>query len=139
MPGLTAYSGITAILKVKAGNVLFVSAASGAVGSTACQIAKLKGATVIGSADGEEKCAFLREIGVDRVIDYKAVKDFTAALRQAAPGGIDCCFDNVRGSQLASAMEQPSRSHTSHYAVWCRSTTTEEASPQTSSTPSGNG
>ncbi len=105
MPGLTAYIGITAVLKIKAGEFLFVSAASGAVGSAACQIAKIKGATVIGSAGGEEKCAFLREIGVDHVIDYKAVEDFTAALKEAAPNGIDCCFDNVGGSQLGSAIE----------------------------------
>ena len=105
MPGLTAYSGMTAILGIKQGDVLFVSAASGAVGSVACQIAKIKGATVIGSAGGKDKCDFLREIGVDRVIDYKAVKDFTAALREAAPNGIDRCFDNVGGPQLDAAME----------------------------------
>ena len=105
MPGLTAYAGVTAILGVHSGETIFVSAASGAVGSAACQFAKRRGATVVGTAGGQEKCAFLKKIGVDRVIDYKAVPDLKTALQQAAPDGIDCCFDNVGGSQLDAAME----------------------------------
>lgn len=105
LPGLTAWIGVTEIAGVKEGDVVFVSAASGAVGSVACQIAKILGATVIGSAGGAEKCAYLREIGVDRVIDYKAVDDLTAALREAAPDGIDVYFENVGGAHLEAALE----------------------------------
>jgi hypothetical protein len=81
-----------------------VSAASGAVGSVACQIAKIKGHTVIGSAGGARKCAFLQDIGVDRVIDYKATNNFTEALLQVAPNGIDVYFDNVGGEHLEAAL-----------------------------------
>ncbi len=105
LPGLTAYVGMSRIAEVKAGDMVFVSAASGAVGSVACQIAKIKGATVIGSAGGLDKCAFLREIGCDHVIDYKAEPDLTAALTRAAPDGIDVYFDNVGGSHLEAALQ----------------------------------
>ncbi len=104
MPGLTAYVGLTKIAALKPGDVVFVSAASGAVGSVVCQIAKLKGHTVIGSAGGAEKVAFLKEIGVDHAIDYKAEKDLTAALRRAAPKGIDVYFENVGGEHLEAAL-----------------------------------
>ncbi len=105
MPGLTAYVGLLEIANLKAGDVVFVSAASGAVGSVACQIARIKGATVIGSAGGAEKCAFLHEIGVEHVIDYKAQPDLIAALAHAAPDGIDVYFDNVGGAHLEAALE----------------------------------
>ena len=72
MPGLTAYVGLLKIAAMKPGDVVFVSAAAGAVGQIVCQIAKIKGGTVIGSAGGAEKCAYLKEIGVDHVVDYKA-------------------------------------------------------------------
>ena len=85
LPGLTAFVGVDRIARVQAGEVVFVSAASGAVGSVACQLAKIRGATVIGSAGGPEKCAYLKGIGVDHVIDYKAAPDLTAALDKAAP------------------------------------------------------
>jgi len=103
LPGLTALVGVDKVAKLRAGEVIFVSAASGAVGSTACQIAKLSGATVIGSAGGADKCAFLRDIGVDRVIDYKAEGDLAAALAAAADG-IDAYFDNVGGAHLDAAL-----------------------------------
>ena len=64
LPGLTAFVGMDKLIKLQAGEVVFVSAASGAVGSVACQIAKIAGATVIGSAGGADKCTFLRQIGV---------------------------------------------------------------------------
>ncbi len=102
--GLTAYVGLLHIAKIKAGEVLFVSAAAGATGSTVCQIAKAVGATVIGSAGGEAKCRYLREIGVDRTIDYKAIPKLTAALAEAAPKGIDVYFDNVGGEHLEAAL-----------------------------------
>jgi NADPH-dependent curcumin reductase CurA len=104
MPGLTAYAGLVRIAELKAGDVVFVSGAAGAVGSVVCQIAKLKGHTVIGSAGGPEKTAFLKEIGVDAVIDYKAEPDLTAALLRAAPAGVDVYFDNVGGAHLEAAL-----------------------------------
>lgn len=105
MPGMTAYAGLLRVAALKDGDVVFVSAAAGAVGSVVCQIAKIKGHTVIGSAGGPEKAAFLKSIGVDHVIDYKATKDLTAALREAAPKGIDVYFENVGGEHLEAAIE----------------------------------
>ena len=104
MPGLTAWVGLLKIAAVKAGDVVFVSAAAGAVGSVVCQIAKIKGHTVIGSADGTEKGAFLKQIGVDHVIDYKTTSNLTEALLQVAPKGIDIYFDNVGGEHLEAAL-----------------------------------
>jgi NADPH-dependent curcumin reductase CurA len=105
MPGLTAYVGLTRVAEIKAGDTVFVSAAAGAVGQVACQVARLKGCTVIGSAGGPEKTAFLREIGVDQVIDYKAEPDLKAALKRAAPDGVDVYFDNVGGPHLEAALD----------------------------------
>ncbi|HEX8569698.1 MAG TPA: NADP-dependent oxidoreductase [Caulobacteraceae bacterium] len=104
MPGLTAWVGLLRIAELKGGETVFVSAAAGAVGSVACQIAKAMGCTVIGSAGGPEKVAFLREIGVDEAIDYKAEADLRAALSRTAPKGIDVYFDNVGGDHLEAAM-----------------------------------
>ncbi|MGH7023971.1 MAG: NADP-dependent oxidoreductase [Caulobacteraceae bacterium] len=104
MPGLTAYVGLLKIAALKDGDVVFVSAAAGAVGQIVCQIAKLKGHTVIGSAGGPEKVAYLNELGVDQAIDYKAERDLTAALMRAAPEGIDVYFDNVGGTHLEAAL-----------------------------------
>lgn len=104
MPGLTAYVGVKRIIDLKAGETIFVSAASGAVGQMVCQIAKQIGATVIGSAGGADKIAFLKEIGVDQAIDYKAVPDLTKALLAAAPQGIDAYFENVGGEHLEAAI-----------------------------------
>ncbi len=104
MPGLTAYVGLLKIAALKPGDVVFVSAAAGAVGSVVCQIAKIKGCTVIGSAGGDDKAAFLREIGVDHVIDYKKTPDLTQALAEAAPRGIDVYFENVGGAHLEAAL-----------------------------------
>ena len=104
MPGMTAYVGLLHIASLKDGDVVFVSAAAGAVGSMVCQIAKLRGHKVIGSAGGPEKIAFLKDLGVDAAIDYKAVPDLTEALRAAAPEGIDVYFDNVGGEHLEAAL-----------------------------------
>ena len=104
MPGLTAYVGLLKIAALKDGDVVFVSAAAGAVGQVVCQIAKLKGHTVIGSAGGAEKVAYLKELGVDHVIDYKAEANLTSALMRAAPQGIDVYFDNVGGEHLEAAL-----------------------------------
>lgn len=105
MPGMTAYAGLLRVAALKEGDVVFVSAAAGAVGSVVCQIAKIKGHTVIGSAGGPEKAAFLKSIGVDHVIDYKATPDLKAALRAAAPKGIDVYFENVGGEHLEAAID----------------------------------
>jgi NADPH-dependent curcumin reductase CurA len=104
MPGLTAYAGLLKVAALKEGDVVFVSGAAGAVGSMVCQIAKAKGHKVIGSAGGPEKVAFLKEIGVDHAIDYKAEKDLTAAVLAGAPDGIDVYFDNVGGEHLEAAL-----------------------------------
>lgn len=86
-------------------DVVFVSAASGAVGSLVCQIAKIKGHKVIGSAGGPEKVRFLKEeLGVDVAIDYKA-EPIGQALAKAAPEGIDVYFENVGGEHLEAAID----------------------------------
>jgi hypothetical protein len=104
MPGLTAYAGLLKIAALKEGDIVFVSGAAGAVGSMVVQIAKAKGHTVIGSAGGAEKAKFLKEIGCDAVVDYKATPDINAALAEAAPDGIDVYFDNVGGAHLEAAL-----------------------------------
>jgi NADPH-dependent curcumin reductase CurA len=104
-PGLAAYVGLLKIAELKPGDVVFVSAASGAVGSLVCQIAKIKGHTVIGSTGGADKCRYLEELGVDHVIDYQTTRDIAAALRAAAPNGIDVYFDNVGGAHLEAAID----------------------------------
>lgn len=105
MPGLTAYAGLIEVAALRDGDVVFVSGAAGAVGSLVCQIAKAKGHTVIGSAGGADKVAYLKEIGVDHVIDYKAEPDLSEALRRCAPDGIDVYFDNVGGAHLEAALD----------------------------------
>jgi hypothetical protein len=104
MPGLTAYAGLLKIAGLKDGDVVFVSGGAGAVGSMVCQIAKARGHVVVATAGGPEKVAFLKEIGVDHAIDYKAEKDLTAAILAAVPGGIDVYFDNVGGAHLEAAL-----------------------------------
>ena len=103
MPGLTAYAGLLRVAALKDGDVVFVSGAAGAVGQMVCQIAKIKGHTVIGSAGGADKAAYLKSLGVDHVIDYKA-EPVGPALMRAAPDGIDVYFDNVGGEHLEAAL-----------------------------------
>jgi NADPH-dependent curcumin reductase CurA len=103
MPGLTAWAGLMRVAAFKPGDVVFVSGAAGAVGSMVAQIAKLKGGTVIGTAGGSEKVSFLKGIGVDHAIDYKA-GDLLGSLQKAAPKGIDIYFDNVGGDHLEAAI-----------------------------------
>jgi hypothetical protein len=100
--GMTAYFGLLDAAAAKEGDVVFVSAAAGAVGSAVVQIAKAKGMTVIGSAGGSEKCDFVRSLGADQVIDYKA-GPILKGLAGAAPDGIDVYFDNVGGDHLDAA------------------------------------
>jgi NADPH-dependent curcumin reductase CurA len=105
--GMTAYFGLTDVGAVKEGDVVVVSAAAGATGSTAGQIARIKGAAkVIGIAGGPQKCAWIvEELGFDEAIDYKA-GDVGARLREAAPGGIDLYFDNVGGPILDACLSR---------------------------------
>jgi NADPH-dependent curcumin reductase CurA len=104
MPGMTAYFGLLDVASAQSGDTVFVSAAAGAVGSTVVQIAKAKGMTVVGSAGGADKCSWVRSLGADAVIDYKAEASVTKALLAAAPGGIDVYFDNVGGDHLDAAL-----------------------------------
>ncbi len=106
MPGLTAYAGLLRVGGLKEDDIVFVSAASGAVGAVVCQIAKIKGHTVIGSAGSDEKCDWLENtIGIDKAINYKTCGDLGAALRDAAPKGIDVYFENVGGEHLQAALD----------------------------------
>ena len=101
--GITAYFGLLDAASAVQGDIVFVSAAAGAVGSVAVQVAKAKGMTVIGSAGGPEKCNFVRSLGADHVIDYKA-GPLLKSLGAAAPEGIDVYFDNVGGDHLDAAL-----------------------------------
>ncbi|MEL7060012.1 MAG: NADP-dependent oxidoreductase [Acidobacteriota bacterium] len=104
MTGLTAYFGLLDIADLREGDIVLVSAAAGAVGSVVGQIAKIKGCRVIGTAGTDEKCAWIRdELGFDAAINYKR-DDLDAALREAAPKGIDVYFDNVGGELLDLAL-----------------------------------
>lgn len=105
MPGMTAWVGVVEIAPVKDGDVVFVSAASGAVGSVAGQIARARGASrVVGSAGAEEKCrAVERDFGFDACFSYRDGKPLHS-LREVAPDGVDVYFDNVGGEQLNAAL-----------------------------------
>jgi NADPH-dependent curcumin reductase CurA len=102
--GLTAYFGLLDIGQPKPGETVVVSAAAGAVGSIAGQIARIKGCRVIGIAGGKSKCRMvIDEFGFDQCIDYKHA-DLAAALKIAAPQGIDIFFDNVGDAILEAAL-----------------------------------
>lgn len=96
MPGLTAWYGLEEIGEPKAGETVVISAASGAVGQVAGQIAKARGARVIGIAGGAAKCAFVKnELGFDACLDHRG--DLNAQLDAACPEGIDVYWENVGG------------------------------------------
>ena len=104
LTGLTAYGGLLVTAALKQGENVFVSAAAGAVGSVAVQIAKIKGCYVIGSAGSDDKCRWLKdELRLDAVINYKK-EELRTALKSAAPRGIDVYFDNVGGEHLNAAL-----------------------------------
>ncbi|HEY1687663.1 MAG TPA: NADP-dependent oxidoreductase [Solirubrobacteraceae bacterium] len=105
--GMTAYFGLVDVGGIKEGDVVVVSGAAGATGSSAGQIAKLKGAAkVIGIAGGPEKCAWVvDELGFDAAIDYKG-EDVAARLHELCPNGIDLYFDNVGGPILDACLAQ---------------------------------
>jgi NADPH-dependent curcumin reductase CurA len=100
MPGATAWYGTTQILDPKPGQTLVVTAATGAVGGIVGQLAKARGARVVGIAGGAAKCAHATgELGFDACVDYKAA-GWKEALKAAAPDGIDRVFENVGGDIL---------------------------------------
>ena len=103
--GLTAYFGIYEVGQVKKDDVVLVSGAAGGVGSLVCQLAKIKGAKVIGVAGGKEKCdVLINEIGADAAIDYKN-DNLDEKIRMHASEGIDVFFDNVGGKILDAALD----------------------------------
>jgi NADPH-dependent curcumin reductase len=104
MPGLTGYAGTVVLGEPKPGETFVVSAATGPVGSTAGQVARLMGARVVGIAGSEEKCKYaVRDLGFDACVNYKQ-GDLAAALKAACPNGINVYFDNVGGDTLAAVL-----------------------------------
>ena len=108
MPGVTAWYGLNRICRPRAGETVLVSAASGAVGSVVGQLARQAGCRAIGIAGGQEKCDYVvSELGFDACIDHRRhgeLGSMTRALREAAPDGIDCLFENVGGTCLDAAL-----------------------------------
>ena len=129
MPGMTAYFGLLDTGKAKAGDTVVVSAAAGAVGSVAGQIAKIKGCRVIGIAGGPEKCKYVvEELGFDAAIDYKFGSGLRRGdaevegprmsaghpgvkqgLKEHCPNGVDVYFDNVGGDILDAVLTRLAR------------------------------
>jgi len=109
MPGLTAYFGLLEVGKPQSGETVVVSGAAGAVGSVAGQIAKIKGARVIGIAGSADKCRYLVEhLGFDAAIDYKK-ENLAEALQTHCPKGVDVFFDNVGGDILDAVLTRLAR------------------------------
>jgi NADPH-dependent curcumin reductase CurA len=111
MPGMTGYFGLTEVGLPKSNETIVVSAASGAVGQTVGQLAKIKGLRVVGIAGGKAKCDFaVNELGFDACIDYKesasAVKN---GLKEFCPNGVDIYFDNVGGDILNTVLTRINR------------------------------
>lgn len=106
MTGMTAWVGLNKIANLKSNSTVFVSAASGAVGSVVCQLAKAKGCHVIGSAGKPEKIEWLKsKASIDEVINYKQTDDLAGELASRASDGIDVYFDNVGGAHLEAALD----------------------------------
>src|SRR5690606_26522716 len=108
LPGMTAYFGLYDVGRIAEGKTVLISAAAGAVGSVAGQIAKASGCTVIGIAGSDDKCAWLTEIGFDAAINYKS-ENTHRRLREIAPGGVDVFFDNVGGDILDAGLANLAR------------------------------
>ncbi len=106
MPGVTAWYGLNEIIKPKHGETVLVTAASGAVGGVVGQLAKLKGARVVGVAGGAEKCAYVRdELGFDACVDHKS-PSFAEDMKAALPNGVDGLFENVGGEPFQQALKR---------------------------------
>jgi len=105
MTGFTAYVGLLDIGQPREGESLFVSAASGAVGSIVCQIGKIKGCRVAGSAGSARKIDWLKQAaGIDAALNYKETDDISAAVERLCPDGIDMYYENVGGRHLPAAL-----------------------------------
>lgn len=100
--GLTAWLGVTKFMKPKPGSTVVITAAAGSVGSLAAQLAKLRGHRVVGIAGGADKVRYLKELGLDNAVDYKA-PDFAERLALALPNGLDALLENV-GSPMFEAL-----------------------------------
>jgi NADPH-dependent curcumin reductase CurA len=105
MTGMTAYFGIIDVGQVKKGDFVVVSSAAGATGSVVCQIAKLKGAKVLGIAGSDDKVQWLKELGCDEALNYKDGK-FAENFKAATKDLIDVFFDNVGGQVLELALSR---------------------------------
>lgn len=110
MTGLTAYFGLLDIGKPKDGETVVVSGAAGAVGSVVGQIAKIKGARVVGIAGSEDKISFLKDqLQFDEAVNYKTAADLKEAIGQACPDGVDVYFDNVGGEVTDAVLTKLNR------------------------------
>jgi NADPH-dependent curcumin reductase CurA len=107
MPSFTAWYGVRHICRPKAGETVFVSAATGAVGQVAGQLAKLAGAKVVGTAGDEDKCVWaVREAGYDACFNHRSERDYGAVLDKLCPQGIDADFENVGGRLFQAVFER---------------------------------
>jgi NADPH-dependent curcumin reductase CurA len=107
MPAFTAWYGMTHICKPKPGETVFVSAATGAVGQVAGQLAKLAGARVVGCAGNEDKCVWaVREAGYDACFNHRIERDYGVVLDKLCPKGIDANFENVGGRLFHAVFER---------------------------------
>jgi NADPH-dependent curcumin reductase CurA len=105
MPGMTAWVGLNEIGQPKPGETVVISAASGAVGSVAGQLSRMKGCRTVGVAGSDSKCRYVvDELGFDRCINYKT-GELVPALREACPDGVDIYFENVGGAVLAAVLK----------------------------------
>jgi NADPH-dependent curcumin reductase len=108
MPGVTAWYGLVKICEPKVGETVVVSAATGAVGSAFCALAKARGLTVVGIAGGPDKCKYaVHELGFDACVDYKEhahPRSLVRAVQDACPNGVDGYFENVGGMVLDAVL-----------------------------------
>ncbi len=105
MPGMTAYAGLVDVADAQPGEVVFVSAASGAVGSVVGQLAKILGCEVVGCAGSDEKVDYLvSELGFDRAFNYKTCGNIARKIAEVCPRGIDVNFENVGGEIMEAAL-----------------------------------
>ena len=104
--GITAFAGLVDICKPKTNETIVVTTAAGSVGSAVGQIAKIYGCKIIGFTSSDEKAEICKkEFGYDEVINYKKAENLSSCLKQIAPNGVDCFFDNVGGEQFDAVME----------------------------------